>query len=69
MKKYYTSLLFFPILAIAFFSYSIFIKNISAESDGSVTITVQISVCGNDVKEGGEQCDNDDFGSGTCSAG
>jgi len=36
-----------------------------AQSD-SVTAIVQISVCGNEVAEGGEECDNNDFASQTC---
>ena len=38
-----------------------------AQASSDVTTTVKISICGNSTKEGGEQCDNSDFGGQTCS--
>ena len=52
------------VLAIVFF---IFSKEIVFSSDSVVT-TVQISVCGNGVKEGGEDCDTNDFGGVSCTS-
>ncbi len=39
---------------------------IRAATDATVTATTKISVCGNGVKEGGEQCDGADRGGATC---
>lgn len=41
-------------------------RGVLAITTSSVDSTVKISVCGNDVKEGGEDCDNSDYGSATC---
>lgn len=38
----------------------------TVRADSTVTATVKISVCGNDIAEYGEDCDNADLGSGTC---
>ncbi len=37
-----------------------------AASNAVVNATTQISVCGNGIKEDGEQCDGSDFGGATC---
>jgi len=66
MKKKYP--LFFCFLwaieTIAGFSF--FSQNILADTTSAVTFTVKISVCGNDEKEYGEECDGDEFGGITC---
>ncbi|MEX2515109.1 MAG: dockerin type I domain-containing protein [Candidatus Paceibacterota bacterium] len=36
-------------------------------STASIDTTVKVSICGNNVKEGGEQCDNGDLNGQTCS--
>lgn len=41
---------------------------IQANSIGIVHATVQLSVCGNNTKEAGEQCDGTDLGGRSCSA-
>jgi hypothetical protein len=66
MKKECLFLIIFLIGAI-FLSYFWFLpKNILADSQGTIVITVKISVCGNNIKEGGEQCDGTDLGGATC---
>lgn len=40
--------------------------NASADTSGTLITTVKISVCGNGVKEGGEQCDGADLGGRMC---
>ena len=67
MNRQYLSPLFLVILAILIVSFLVLVKNISADSEGSVVLTVQISVCGNEAKEGGEHCDNDDLSNRSCS--
>lgn len=52
---------------VASFSFFPFINNIRADTSGTVITTVNISVCGNGLKEGGEDCDSSDFGNATCS--
>lgn len=61
--KFYLFLLLTIVIAIVFFVYG---KKIVYSSDSVVT-TVKISVCGNGIKEGGEDCDNNDFGGLACS--
>jgi len=38
----------------------------TAAQTSVITATIQISVCGNSIKEGGEQCDNPDLNGKTC---
>ncbi len=38
-----------------------------AASDATVNVTAKISVCGNDIKEGGEHCDRSQLGGKSCS--
>jgi hypothetical protein len=60
-------ILFLSFILAAFAAFLFFVGNsIVNAADSSVTITVKISVCGNDVKEGGEECDGNDFGSANC---
>ncbi|KKS65207.1 MAG: Clostripain-related protein [Parcubacteria group bacterium GW2011_GWC1_43_12] len=63
-KKMFIFLLFLAIILIAGFIF--FSQNISADTTSAVTFTVKISVCGNDEKEFGEECDGEDFGGSTC---
>lgn len=37
-----------------------------AASDATINATAKISVCGNGIKEGGEQCDGSDLGGASC---
>lgn len=39
-----------------------------AASSAVVNVTASIAVCGNNIREEGEQCDNDDLGGETCDA-
>lgn len=57
----------FYIFIIVFVGSSIFfaLPNI-ARSDDSISTTIKISICGNDIKEGGENCDGDDLGDLEC---
>lgn len=41
---------------------------VQADTVGEVQTTVKIAICGNDIKEGGEQCDNNDLNNATCSS-
>jgi hypothetical protein len=66
MKKECLILIIF-LIGAAFLSYFWFLpKNTLADSQGRIVIKVQISVCGNNIKEGGEQCDGTDLGGATC---
>lgn len=68
MKIFYPSVLFTP-LAILFIGSLVFVSHnfAFAASSATVSATAKISVCGNSVKEGGEQCDGSDFGGKQCS--
>jgi len=39
---------------------------LKAQSTSQISITVKISICGNEVKEGGEDCDHADLNNQTC---
>jgi hypothetical protein len=66
MKKECLILIIFLIGAI-FLSYFWFLpKNTFADSQGTIVIKVKISVCGNNIKEEGEECDGTDLGGATC---
>jgi hypothetical protein len=56
-------LLFFPLFLGAFF---LFYNSVFAVSNATIGITIKISVCGNGIKEGGEQCDGSDLGGASC---
>lgn len=45
-----------------------FVNIIEADTNGTIITTVRISVCGNEVLEGGEQCDNSATGNRSCSS-
>lgn len=49
-------------LALSFFNF----RNVSANDTGVVNATVQLAICGDNVKDYGEQCDLGDFGGKTC---
>lgn len=59
---------FFSLIIFLSGGFFIVLKNVAADSGGTITTTVSISVCGNGVKESGERCDGADFGGGSCSA-
>jgi hypothetical protein len=56
-------LLFFPLFLGAFF---LFHNSVFAASNATIGITIKISVCGNGIKEGGEQCDGSDLAGASC---
>jgi hypothetical protein len=65
MFKYLRTIIYlFPLflVGIFFITYNVWAQN------GVVNATVKISVCGNNIAEGGEECDNADFGSLSCSS-
>jgi hypothetical protein len=66
-KKY---LIIYILLLTVFTAVSLFvvINKISADNSGAITITVNIPVCGDNEKENGEECDNNDLGGATCSS-
>jgi hypothetical protein len=66
MNRLHISLIFITLL-IAGFSIFSFVNNIQADTSGTVIMKVKISVCGNGILEGGEQCDGDDNGGKACS--
>ncbi len=41
-------------------------RNVFGQSSSRINATVKISICGNEVKEGGEECDRDDLGGASC---
>lgn len=64
--RHFLIFLFFPILLAAF--YLLLTRSVFADS-GGVTLTVTVSataVCGNNVKESGEDCDGSDLNGATC---
>ena len=52
----------FPLFLVGIF----FVTQINAQINNSINARVQISVCGNGILEGGEECDNSDFNGYTC---
>lgn len=52
--------LFFILLA------TLFRSKAYGKAGSQIGTTIKISICGNEVAEGGEDCDNDDLGEGTC---
>lgn len=68
MKKFFLLLVLFvfPLLVIslgAFFYHSDFV---SAASTAVVQVTIKIEICGDGVKDGGEECDGADLNSRSC---
>lgn len=57
-------LIIFPLFLIV----GIFIIQQVKAQDATLNTRIKISVCGNFVMEGGEQCDNYDFGSQSCAS-
>jgi len=67
MKKECLFLIIFLIGIIFLLRYFWFLtKNTLADSQSTIVIKVRISVCGNNIKEEGEQCDGTDLGGTTC---
>src|SRR3989344_8520051 len=63
IKKYLTHyLLVFLLVMVGIF----FVSYQLAAQTTSLTASITISVCGNDVKESGEQCDGSDFANRSC---
>lgn len=62
---------YFPLLfvLIVFLAIVFFVDSARVKADGTrpLTVTVKISVCGNDTKEYGEECDGSDLGGAACS--
>lgn len=56
----------FAILLLAVSTFSFFRVHRALAAASTIDATARISVCGNDVQEGGEQCDGSDFGGSTC---
>ena len=54
----------FPLLLGS--SFFLFQNSIFAASDATVEATIKISVCGNGIKEGSEQCDGSDLAGQSC---
>ncbi|MDD5071466.1 MAG: hypothetical protein PHQ42_01890 [Patescibacteria group bacterium] len=69
MKRIYFAIFSFFLLIAAVLTADFFslLPNAAAGND-AVTITVKISVCGNGIREYGEQCDGSDLGGETCSS-
>jgi len=66
MKKKQKNIFIFLFI---FFLGSIFLISYNAlfaASEAVINATIKISVCGNNIKEDGEQCDVNDFGGATC---
>ncbi len=69
MRKNYLIICFlFPFVIVLVLGFFILAKDILADNNAAVTITVKISVCGNGEKEYGEDCDKTDLGGATCSS-
>ncbi len=64
-KKYLSVLLFLVAISLALFFFML-PKNILADSNSSVIMKVKILVCGDELKEGWEQCDRGDLGGQSC---
>jgi len=62
-----TIILCIAIFAIGFF-YFFIVSIASAEQFGTVEITVKILVCGNNIKETGEECDGTDLAGQSCTS-
>ncbi len=62
-KKSINYFLFILVFGGAFFTFH---KFSFAASDATVNATIKISVCGNNIKEGGEQCDGSDLSGASC---
>ncbi len=58
------------LLALLFLlaAFLLIMQYVRASSSSPINATVKISICGNNVKEGGEDCDNSDLGGATCAS-
>lgn len=65
MSKKYLIICLFALSVFLVADFFILAENISADSE-AVTMTVKILVCGDGVREGWEECDNDDLGGQSC---
>jgi hypothetical protein len=64
-KNNFLIIFIFPALfciGVIFYSYN----NVFAAGFAGVQATVKIAICGNNIKETGEQCDNADLGGSSC---
>lgn len=68
MKINYLIFFYFFLAVVLIAGFSFFSQNISADTSGAVTITVKISVCGDNVKDTNEQCDGSDLGGAACTS-
>lgn len=59
-------LLFVLVFFIVGSSFSIFYNQIFAATNATIGVSVKISVCGNGIQEGGEQCDGSDLAGQSC---
>lgn len=64
MQKYVPIILLLLILTTKISTLSL----VRASSTSSIDATVKISICGNNVAEGGEECDNSDLNNMNCSS-
>ncbi len=60
------SFILISIFVLFFLSGFFVFNNTIYAGDNSVNIIVGVSICGNNIKEGGEQCDGADFGGKGC---
>ncbi len=64
MRRYFLTSALLTVFVLPFlFGFSI----VAANSNSSINATVKVSVCGNNIKESGEECDGVSFGDKTCS--
>lgn len=59
-------LVFFLLLLIYFFQTSSYMAYAQSDETGLINATVKLSICGNNIIEGGEDCEGADLGGATC---
>jgi hypothetical protein len=66
-KQYFLIIICFFLTIVLSIGFFVFMDETNAGSSGdSIFMTVKISVCGNNIKEGGEHCDGNALGGKTC---